>query len=508
MKKILLVDDEVLAMNYLKNLVNWEQNGFSIMGCVTSGEKAIQFIEKNKPDVVISDIKMIGMDGLELTQKIKKTDPGIKVILLSAYKDFAYAQKGIQYGVQDYLLKHELCEASLVQKLSHLKSEIEQSSKKEQIYQEYFLNQLIMDKRELSAENIQRIGNRICMLYIHRDSELREGEFYEQELQYGEQGAEEKIEESIDDMLYYLAHVEITPANHILFYRIENTVSKYKVNRLIEQKSNDVLLALKKQNEGQINVLYSGEIRQEEISDLFRKMSAQVRNAVFWKPGICYAQNRLNEIVPQEKNVLNTRIAELENAVYKNDNNTAEIIAYMFEQTVFPRFHVDGLKHLIHLLDNSVQKLEKREGIVRCREEKSLCKMKDIQEYYISSFGFLAKEMQINETQKYSKIVLEIMRYVRKNYSYDLSLELIGDLFHMNGVYLGQVFKKETGTTLLKFITNTRIDAAKHFLEEGTYTISEVAEKVGYKTSQYFSQIFSKSVGMTPQEYRKWNQEY
>ena len=93
--------------------------------------------------------------------------------------------------------------------------------------------------------------------------------------------------------------------------------------------------------------------------------------------------------------------------------------------------------------------------------------------------------------------------YIEKNYPQELSLELLGEKFHMNGVYLGQIFKKETGQTFLKYLTNVRISEAKRLLREENSTVAETAQMVGYRTSQYFSQIFKKYTKLSPKDYVK-----
>lgn len=121
MINIMLVDDEVLALDYLKNMVEWEKYGYHIVGCANSGKKALELYDKTTPEIVISDIRMPAMDGLEMTKRLKKKNKDVVVILLSAYKDFEYAKKGIQYGVSDYLLKHELSEEILLEELGRVR---------------------------------------------------------------------------------------------------------------------------------------------------------------------------------------------------------------------------------------------------------------------------------------------------------------------------------------------------------------------------------------------------
>ena len=122
MIKVLFVDDEVMAMDYLQNMISWEKEGFSVVGHVRSSKKALEIYDREKPDIVISDIKMTGMDGLELTKRLKEKNPDVVVILLSAFIDIQYAQKGFEYGVSFHLSKHELCEEKLIEELKKQKS--------------------------------------------------------------------------------------------------------------------------------------------------------------------------------------------------------------------------------------------------------------------------------------------------------------------------------------------------------------------------------------------------
>lgn len=124
---IMLVDDEVLALEYLKNMVDWERNGYHVVGCATSGKKALELFDRTHPQIVISDIRMPGTDGLELTRQIKEKDKETVVILLSAYRDFDYAQKGIRYGVANYLLKHELSAELILKELEEVKEKLERA---------------------------------------------------------------------------------------------------------------------------------------------------------------------------------------------------------------------------------------------------------------------------------------------------------------------------------------------------------------------------------------------
>lgn len=508
MIKVILVDDEVLALEYLESLIDWEAEGFQVVGRATGGMKAWALYEKFRPDIVISDIRMIGMDGLELARKIKERNPAATVVLLSAYKDFEYAQKGIQYGVSNYLLKHELNEDTLVAELGHIKDEIFKQSKRDKIYQEYFMKQLIYQqeiKPELQGMDFE---NRLFMVMLHRDDIFQEGNFTEQRLCIEDhKEVREIMEASLGDTISYVADAKISEGHQIILYQLEKEVSKYKINHLIEEKSSQLVEVLKQFVAQEVNVLFSYEIQKSEISSVFRRMSRQIRYAVFWGCGACYALEQIAEIETEDSIIWGDEILELESAVYKDDQDIGEMLSYFFNLVTYPKCKLKSLKELVHLLEMSYRKISEKESITGLEEEIGVYKANEIQQYYTKCFLRLKEKIHEGEGGKYSNIVLEMMRYIRKNYEKELSLDVLGEVFHMNGVYLGQVFKKEVGMTFLKYLTTCRMDAAKALLESGQYNVSEVAEMSGYKTSQYFSQIFQKNVGMKPQEYKKWNEK-
>lgn len=506
MLKVLLVDDEVLALGYLKELVDWEDNGYQIVGCATSGEEALMLYKKFCPEIIISDIRMVGMDGLELVNRLRQMHSEASIILLSAYKEFEYAKKGIQYGVKNYLLKHELSEETLLNELELIKMDIEQRIQKGKVYEKYFANQLIYSGEKEELENVG-LGNRFALIMIHRNSEFCEGNFHEQELSREDiESIRDVLEEELENTIFYVSDMKIAENNMVILYRIEKEVSKYRVNYLIEKKSNMICTCLKNIREQGINVLYSYEITQKEISVIFRRMAAQIRYAVFWRVGKSDALDRLSNIPQEEKKIWEEQVTELKNIVYGETSEVENAIKYLFEQVVYPVYQLAALKELIYLLEVTLRRIEEKEGITRVLQQDKIYKVDAIENYYIEQYSFAANKVNENQSKKYSKIVLDMMRYIRKNYYLDLNLELLGEVFQMNGVYLGQLFKRETNTTFLKFLTALRIEEAKRLLETGAFNVSEVAEKVGYKTGQYFSQIFIKSVGMKPQEYKKWSE--
>ena len=505
MVKILFVDDEVLAMEYLQSLVEWEKYGYEVVGHALNGKKASEIFDKEKPQIVISDIKMVGMDGLELAKQLKERNPDVFVILLSAYRDFEYAQKGIQYGVDNYLLKHELCEEKLLEELGKISEKLESEEKKQKIYHKYFVRQLIYNHEKITEEEKKNFGNRFFMLLLQKNSLFQNGVFIEQRWTEQEINRMISVAESMTDEIKYLSEEHLNEAHEILLFKISDINSKYIVTKEIERVCRKITDSLTETGNYNFNVIYSNEIRREEISGIFQKMSWLIRYSVFWKPGKMYELNRLIEPEEALKIDWNEKEKELKEIIYKDKKHLEDYLEYLFELVQFPAQDLHALRELVYVLENLMRQIENQESVNQERNQIFLGKLMEIQKYYGNCFGQVSEQIAEKENQKYSGIVISIMHYINKNFDKELNLEILGKEFNMNGVYLGQIFKKETGSTFLKYLTNCRIEKAKILLQNRNRSIAEVSEMVGYKSSQYFSQIFVKNTGTTPQEYRKWN---
>lgn len=505
MTDIMLVDDEVLALEYLKNMVDWERNGYHVVGCATSGKKALELFDRTHPQIVISDIRMPGTDGLELTRQIKEKDKETVVILLSAYRDFDYAQKGIRYGVSNYLLKHELSSELILKELEEVKEKLERAGNKKKIYQKYFMNQLIYHR--VTAEELDKsiLGNRFFLLLLNKRNPVIQGEFAETRWTEEEQEAVRNIlEESLENIVFYAADVQITENNWILLYRIENTASKYMVNSLILRKCHQIADQLELCLQMHFNMVYSYEITPKEISKTFRTISRQIRYSVFWEDEAICAMEKMPE--KEKKAIWGEQIRILREAIYGSEEELEKQIEVIFSG-IREKEDLEDCKILLPSLSNLLGELCESENCKEIDLKEPLYTIREIEQYYCRNFSYIQQKYARKARLGYSRTVLDMIDYIEKNYPQELSLELLGEKFHMNGVYLGQIFKKETGQTFLKYLTNVRISEAKRLLREENSTVAETAQMVGYRTSQYFSQIFMRNVGMKPQEYKKQRKE-
>lgn len=504
MLNVMLVDDEALALEYIKHMTDWEANGYRLVGSVTSSRQALALFDRTMPEIVISDIRMPIMDGLELTRRMKEKNRDVEVILLSAYGDFEYAKKGIEYGVFGYLLKHELNEKILLEKLNAAEKKIKKKGSREKIYQKYFMEQLIYQSTGTDGIEENVFSNRLFLVLCHKRSAFCGGETEEAVWNPKEREALLRVmKKPLEDRIFYTSDVWLAPDNWLLLFQIEHISSQYEVNRLIERKCAQMGRALGEIPACRFNFLYSPEITQFEISETFRKMSNQIRYHIFFPIN---QWDCVKEIpVREKKNIQGMEeIRQLGTAVYETEGAPDEMIRRLFLD-LRKEEQPDTCKSLILFLNGLLGELLEQEHLEKIGGEKRRYTIEEIGAYYEENFKRIHDLVWDEST--YSDLIQEVIRYIRKNYEKELSLDMLGSAFGMNGVYLGQIFRKEVGTTFLKYLTEVRMEEAKRLLKEENISVSETAKRVGYRTSQYFCKVFGKAAGMSPWEFKRWKEK-
>lgn len=512
MIKVLLVDDEVLALEYLKGLVDWNAYGFCVEGCATSARKAMAMYDDLQPEVVISDIKMAGMDGLALSAKLKEKNPEVVVVLLSAYQDFEYAKQGIRYGVMDYLLKNELSEKSLGEELTRIKGRIDEKRKSSQISQRYFMDQMIRYDAEDYKEYEEKLGKRLAIVMVHRYEQLRGGTFCEQKLTASgswlevardDKGWQDASGSNFGEWLSYVSDVFISDSTAVFLYRIQDVASKSKVHDGLHHLAERIIWSLRHQDQaGDVVALYSGEIGCSQVNHTFRAMSYMIHGSILWGDGTVKEMS-FYEAMPEKACSFEEDFEKLR-ALPDSLPDAGQYVDRLFGICQSSGIRIEDVKKLISGLEHVLTGLEQEWEIrVRDKENQRLSGFAQARAYYISCFVQIQRRLLEYKQREYSPVVWKTMRYLESHYYEEISLEELGDRMRMNGVYLGQLFKKETGMTCLKYQTDCRMKKAQELLLSGRYHIGEVAEMVGYQTSQYFSKIYQKNMGMTPQEFKK-----
>lgn len=530
--KMVIVDDEILTLQLLQNIIDWESLNISIVGMAQNGCDAQQIIEETSPQIIITDIRMPKMDGIDLIKWVKDYDSKIKVIILSAYGEFEYAQKALANGVVEYLLK-PIDEEKLYQLVNRLKHEIE-----EDIYiQKEFTNMKKIEQRRIFKQllypcDITRINN-VSL-----------------------------VESRIGIKEYRLLNINVDNLSYDDFI---------KFSELKDEEINDITdfieLSLKNSNEN-IDVIvsegYFGEwvaliryydkhyedidfIRYKELTELvIHNFSCKIGINCF--AGISMQHRGVNEISSayyETLDLIKYRFYLGDNIILSNDCNHMEFnlkeLKYIDQQKKLLQY-INAHKELeaINLLTDIFQEindsatLEPKKIYDYCYELIVLIRHKFCQGEINRKVLYLVEDITIEKLTKYktlenlknymvdlckdiinhlitieekesSKLIHKAKEYINSKYNSAITLDEICEYVSVSKSYFCYMFKREMGESIWNYLTNYRIEKAKDLLHNTDMKNYEISYYIGYENASYFTKTFRKLTGMTPHEFRNKN---
>lgn len=525
MIKVLLVDDEPFILQGLKVLIDWEGLGCEIVSTASNGKEAFEYIESNEVDILITDIKMPEMNGIELLKSIRESgNSELDVIILSGYKDFEYAMQGMKYGCAGYVLKPvEKEEISvLIKKLAEKKSEsILEILEKENMESAYLARNVIAvlfgkydeknvsyvkDKMKLSDEirfaSIEFINpagldelDESELRQTHRDlHKLCEGLLKEDANHVIFDTSADQNSHEIGLILcdYMFKEKKATEEEYLLYLRDE-IYSRFKLPiRILAGKKVNGIANLSK-SYSTVRILKSFEGFRPKKDIYFYEDEAQVNQggAVLCKQ---YIDELIRAIELNSHKDITFRVSELFKEM-RRLGIASETIKLNMDYLLF------GLIHLATSQDDQINQEEIlqyisestfHEGVLRGSSE------------HLSAFAIEYAEYLTQLRKNVSGSILdEIEEEIKKNYMTNISLRELSKKLYINSSYLGQVFKKKYGMSFKDYLTVYRINEAALLLVETDEKITKIAEMVGYKDNDYFVRKFIEIKGCTPSKYRK-----
>lgn len=538
MLKVLIADDEKDIVDLIAYLIR--ELDVEIVGKVTDGISACQQILEKEPDVVISDIRMPGMTGLELIEKIKQTKEKTEFIVISGYRDFEYAKTALQFGVQDYLLK-PIKQEELARLLNRLNQKKHLDAKKQQEdedLQQRFVEQTSRIRREYLKKLLygQRIDeNTLALAGENAPVRPTEGCLYQVlaiKLDFLEQ-------EEVDFAAYasllenmcekYTTKLKSDSFDAEYFYEKSQGFVAFnyslKVHQSVEGKKKYLQQLLKEDNEKykvfNVTLGLGLPVKEREKFPLsFQTAQAAIRSRILLGNKKIIEAAELTEHQLYGQAVIPVAVRQrIRKALF--ELNMEQVISCL-DDLVRPYFHGESKEpwtiyqlaqlwmELIEevVLENDLldsQSLPKKESwLFRINSCISLSGCRS----YLSEYALKVMEL-CNDVQKSyeARPIREVKEYIEKNYAQKLSLEEIGKVVCLNPVYLSTLFKNQTGMTITNYMIKVRMEEAKRLLRETHMSVSSIAVKVGYTDTKFFSKTFMKQVGIKPVEYRKFEQK-
>lgn len=501
MYKLMIVDDEQIEREGMAEFIPWEKYDIELSGTAWNGLDAFEQIQKNQPDIVLTDIKMPIMDGIALIQKITESFPDIRIIVLSGYGEYEYTSQAMEYGVRHYILK-PCDEEKIVSVLENVKTEIEKKKDNRQKEQEYhkikrrmlpkakeeiFRNLLLKrnlpeGERELLRQELEEIGEQVILLAMKNTTTGFDylEQFILGNILYEVLGLKEMpLSASVGDTVIFLLDAGTVRD-------LKKAVEKTK-QEFARKKSLNIIAAVSR----------AGEFA--EISNLYEQ--------------ILY----LYELTEKKKN--NGYLS------YEETEENQENSDYFFD---FSRIlHADRYDEILFEVSIALKKMELRE--YSQIQKNKMCKIfllacaqkenrqgtdfpefegaEDVNTLLVQLSEWIAKSLGIYQEDKAGSRMQEILEVVYENLTNtELNIQYMAkEIMFMNEDYFGRLFGKAMNVKFSTYLEEVRIRMAKRLLAyDSDMKISDLTELVGYPSDgQYFSKTFRKICGKTPSEYRE-----
>lgn len=539
--KVFLVEDEMVIRRGIKNSIDWEKEGYIFCGEASDGELAYPMIIKEKPDILITDIRMPFMDGLELCKLVKKELPNIKILILSGYDEFDYAKEAIRLGVTEYLLK-PISSGKLLEALNGVSESIRREKEDKDLVRKY-----MEEMRENTEHEKQKFFEQMIAGNLSMADALETGKKYEMNLSAGmynlllfrftlgeeNRKSGELLEEAeyaiekLTERLEYVFEFQRGVEGWAFLLMADN---EEQMSERVKELSKDLEEIMKNYS----TIAYFGGIGQpvarlRELEESFREAERALAarftmelNRIISVEDIRMAQN-----VDTLDDIEITSFGEIEKTrtmLEKFLNNGAEDEIDEFVDVYINELPEENLKSVLMrqyiIMDAYIvmmsfcEKIEGIEGEMQAQSEELKNSMKTIQtleeiKNYIRML--LKKIIGVRDTisgRRYSDIIEIAKDQIRKTYMSDeISLNTIAAEVGMSPSYFSSIFSKEMGKTFVEYLTEIRMDRAKELLMCSSMKTSEIGYEVGYKDPHYFSYIFKKTQNCTPKEFRARGKE-
>lgn len=502
MHKVMIIDDEEMIRWGVKDLLDWEAEGFAFCEDGRDGRDGLKKLLEYKPDLAFVDIKMPGMSGIDLIQAARETGYEGCFVLLTGYSEFEFAKSAIKLGVKEYLLKpideDELgeCVRRIREELVHKEGERSYHSANEDIAREELFRRIIlhMDAKEILEEQMKRyqisFGEEILCAAILTDREMlsrkESGEFQEKVKYFLNR-------EGLYDEKMVMDN-QIVLVSFGLDYKRWVELLMERNERLGRKCGEGLLIAVGHNVNKWYDLCYSYEFAQFMLKQEFLFGHYDVLS--------------IDTIEQQQKTV---ECPSTEQFVMLIEVGDLDGIAECVE-----KFKTYCMKRLMKEMDIKIQimynlmiirgEIEKKYGsltgqIMKLMEDMNRAeKLNLLMDLYCRILQDMSRQIGSDDS---GTVIKRMYYYMEKNYSKDLKVEGFAQMFNYNSNYLGKIFRKEMGDSFNNILDTIRIVNAKRLLRETDMKVYQISEQVGYSNIDYFYLKFKKYVGISPKEYKK-----
>lgn len=521
MVKLFVADDEEIIREGIRNCIDKEQESYVFCGEAPDGEMALPLIQEMKPDVLITDVRMPFMDGLELAAIVKKTMPWVHIVILSGHDEFEYAQKAVSLGVDAYILKPVNSEKLLstlqdvserIEKEKQAYLDVERHQKRDEmeknILREHFLSRLVTGAVSLSeALELARKQNLnlIAKKYVVCQSELDglSSDVLARIRLIGDQLFRER-----EDIIWFLKG-----ADRLVF--IIKGDNEEGVQETAYETAQMLRHELDRYLEMDISIGIGSIVdRIGEFAQSYTDAKTAISNFFGLRGNkiIGFADIKNERISP--KFDLSANVPLYEKLRHANEDDVGKIVDAHFEaanrdgmQSVLYRYYLlmDLVVTAVRIIGdagNTAQDIFSEAD--NPQELLSFAgSQEDTLKFAEKTLKRMIKQRDRSETVRYAQEIRRAKEYINDNFAdASISLHTVAEEVGFSPNHFSTIFSQETGETFVEYLTKRRIEAAKKLLRESDRKLSDIAFDIGYSEPHYFSYIFKKHTGVSPREYR------
>ena len=543
MLKIFLAEDEVVVRETIKRMIPWEELGFELVGEAADGEMALPLLIRQQPDLLITDIKMPFMDGLTLARLAKKEIPGLKVVILSGYDDFNYAKQAIGIGVEDYLLK-PITKNALIERLSEIRSRYEHEKTQKEYYEKFQREMQAYEKNSSRDFFEALVDGSMDMMEVYKRAEKLGLDIVAEayNVLIFTMNCDEDFSGQRDEYSSWEAEslelLENFFAGHSSAMLFRSNIFSYGVllkgqRETIEENTracvDEIRKILSRQDGRREWFLAVGQSveRLSQIQKSYHTASRAFSQRYLYDENILYydemetmehpggqAETEDNAYLQKvDVNALNPAILQkfLSNGLQEETENFVKDYFYAIgqepmESLVFRNYVILNVRFsvisFIKGLGCDTNEMESADT-----EEVLAESGKNMESAIAYAKKMISQAIEIrdqNSGNKNRSILKTAVDFIDSHYmEEDISLNTVANVANVSSNHFSALFSQNMGQTFIEYLTTLRMNKAKELLRCTGMRSSEIAGEIGYKDAHYFSDLFKKTQGMTPSDYRK-----
>ncbi|MFC0212163.1 response regulator [Paenibacillus chartarius] len=517
--RAMIVEDNAIYRYAVRTILNWEDYGFRIVAEALNGKHALELLQDQPVDLIVTDISMPEMNGIELIQTVKAKDPGVLIVALSSFDDFHFVKQALKLGAADYVLKHDLEPEGLQRVLEQMRDKIDEERKKlnESYYIQTNLNELKSNlaKKLLTGEisDWSRFEDHAEALRLP----IRKGPYavlllalssspgHEANGQYAERQASLLAGET-GSMAAMMSKRRIA-----VLFKLDAAKSEGELYANAHRHAMWLISKLKSPDRIVTAGLSGTGNKLMEASMLYRQAEEALSEAFYEGRGQLYAYVSMNRQPAAGKEPLKLNPQPLASAIKHGDSK-------QFEQQLDAILHTANVQRLsstellqlikdmfILFKASSYEKNPTADRMDQWLEEtllavEELAPIASLKERLSTMFSRCVSGTSLRSGRREIQMILD---YIHTHYADNITLADLSEKLKLSGNYISNLFKSETGYRLTEYMNRYRITIAKQLLQDPGAKVYQIAEQTGFQEASYFCKVFKEMEGITVTEYRR-----